>query len=95
MQHAGKEPFPEIYVDGKDENVKYELIAKSQFKKIHKIWVRENYKQEDANKKELEDAEQRLKNLELAKKIVINEDKSLPEAKKIKINQGKLEHFMD
>lgn len=88
MRYAVKEPFPEIYVDSKDENQKYELIAKSQLKKVQKIWLRESYKENDAANKEKEDAEKRAKNLEEAKQIIIKEDKSLPEAKKIKINQG-------
>lgn len=88
MHYAVKEPFPEVYVDAKDENKKYELIAKSQLKKVQKIWLRETYKEADAAKREKDDAEKRTKNLEEAKQIVITEDKSLPEAKKIKINQG-------
>lgn len=88
MRFAKTEPFPPIYVDSKDESQKYELAAKSQLKKIQKIWVRENYKSAEKSKKEEEDAEKRLKNLEEAKKIVISEDKSLPEAKLIKIVDG-------
>lgn len=88
MHHAGKEPFPPIYVDGKEDGVKYQLIAKAQQKKIQKIWVRECHKEADAAKKEKEDQEKREKNLEDAKQIIIEEDKSLPEAKKIKINEG-------
>lgn len=88
MRKAGSEPFPIIYVDGK-EGQKYEEASKSQLKKIQKIWVREKYKQDDKAKKEAEDAEKRNKNLDDAKKIVIEEDKSLPEAKKIKISDGK------
>lgn len=88
MRHAGTEPFPVIYVDGK-ENVKYEPASKSQLKKIQKIWVRESHKQADASKREEEDAAKREKNLEEAKKIIISEDKSLPEAKLIKISKGK------
>ncbi|KAJ8950823.1 hypothetical protein NQ318_012687 [Aromia moschata] len=87
MRKAGSEPFPVIYVDGKAD-VKYDVAAKSQLKKIQKIWVRENYKQADKSKKEDEDQEKRAKNLEEAKKIVISEDKSLPEAKRIKIVEG-------
>ncbi|KAL1492225.1 hypothetical protein ABEB36_012708 [Hypothenemus hampei] len=89
MKSAGKEPFPTIYVDGKEEGVKYEVAAKSQLKKIQKIWVRDQYKQADKTKQEDEDAERRAKNLEEAKKIVIEEDKSLPAAEKMKIWQGK------
>ncbi|XP_019873153.1 asparagine--tRNA ligase, cytoplasmic [Aethina tumida] len=88
MRKAGQEPFPVIYVDGKEEGVKYDVAAKSQLKKIQKIWVRENYKQADKTKKDEEDAEKREKNLEEAKKIVISEDASLPKAQRIKIVDG-------
>lgn len=106
MKVAGKEPFPTIYVDGKEEGVKYEIAAKSQLKKIQKIWVsvtifigenilcdiynqvRDQYKQADKSKQEQEDAERRVKNLEEAKKIIIQEDKSLPAAQRIKISDG-------
>ncbi|KAG8319443.1 hypothetical protein J6590_091808 [Homalodisca vitripennis] len=89
MRHAGKEPFPTIYVDAKEEGKKFEVVAKSQLKKVQKIWVRESYKSADKAKKEETDADNRLKNLEEAKKIKIEEDKSLPKAKLIKIFNGK------
>ncbi|KAJ8919187.1 hypothetical protein NQ315_012175 [Exocentrus adspersus] len=88
MRKAGSEPFPLIYVDGKEDGVKYEIVAKSQLKKIQKIWVRESYKTADKSKKDEEDAEKRAKNLEEAKKYTITEDKSLPDAKRIKIYEG-------
>ncbi|XP_068623477.1 asparagine--tRNA ligase, cytoplasmic [Battus philenor] len=88
MRHAGKEPFPTIYVDGKEENTEYEVAAKSQLKKIQKIWVRENYKASDKAKAEEESNEKRQQNLEEAKKIVISQDQSLPAAKIIKISQA-------
>ncbi|KAJ8931395.1 hypothetical protein NQ314_015692 [Rhamnusium bicolor] len=71
MRQAGAEPFPVIYVDSKEEGVKYE-----------------NYKLADKSKKEEEDAEKRAKNLEDARKVFISEDKSLPDAKRIKIFEG-------
>lgn len=85
MRHAGKEPFPTIYVDAKEEGKIFEVAAKSQLKKIQKIWVRENYKAADKAKAEEESNERRQQNLEEAKKIVIKEDPSLPKAKVIKI----------
>lgn len=88
MRYAGKEPFPIIYQDSHENDKKYEPASKSQLKKIQKIWNREQYKNEEKEKKLLEDEEKRLKNLEEAKAIVIEEDKSLPEAKQIKINQA-------
>ncbi|CAH0390474.1 unnamed protein product [Bemisia tabaci] len=85
MRHAGKEPFPVIYVDSKDENQKFEPAAKSQLKKISKIWTRESYKTAEKSKREDEKAEQRAKNIEEAKKIKLQEDSTLPPAKLVKI----------
>ncbi|XP_063932732.1 asparagine--tRNA ligase, cytoplasmic-like isoform X2 [Zophobas morio] len=88
IQHIGTESFPTIYVHGK-EGERYELASKSQLKKIQKVWIKETHKQADISKQEEDDAAKRTKNLEEAKKIVIAEDNSLPEAKRIKICQGK------
>lgn len=88
MRHAGKEPFPTIYVDAKDDTKVYEVAAKSQLKKIHKIWVRESYKAADKAKADEETNEKRQQNLEEAKKIVIKEDPSLPKATYVKIAEG-------
>ncbi|XP_048482253.1 asparagine--tRNA ligase, cytoplasmic isoform X2 [Plutella xylostella] len=85
MRHAGKEPFPTIYVDAKEEGKVYEVAAKSQLKKIQKIWVRENYKAADKAKAEEDSNDKRQQNMEEAKKIVIKEDPSLPKAKVVKI----------
>ncbi|KAK3097584.1 hypothetical protein FSP39_011176 [Pinctada imbricata] len=85
MKHAGKEPFPAIYVDSKEENKKYDVASKSQLKKIHKIWVRDQHKSADKAAREAEDAEKRRENLEEAKKIKIEQDPSLPAPKQIKI----------
>ncbi|CAK1541501.1 unnamed protein product [Leptosia nina] len=87
MRCAGKEPFPTIYVDSKEESKKYDVAAKSQLKKIQKIWVRENYKAADKAKAEEEGNEKRQQNLEEAKKIVIKQDPNLPEAVSVKIYQ--------
>nr|QBH73681.1 aspartyl-tRNA synthetase [Thermobia domestica] len=87
MRYAGREPFPTIYVDSKEEGKKYDVAAKSQLKKIHKIWQREQYKTAEKAKKEEEDAEKRARNLEEAKKVQISEDPSLPKAKLLKIYQ--------
>lgn len=88
MHHAGKEPFPPIYQDCTKGNEKYELVSKSQLKKVQKIWVREQYKTEEKQKKLLEDEEKRLKNLEEAKAIIIQEDSTLPSAIRIKIKDS-------
>lgn len=90
MRHAGKEPFPVIYVDSKDPEApeKFEAAAKSQLKKIQKIWVRESHKNADKEKREADDAEKRNQNMEEAKKVVISEDPSWPKAEKIHIFEG-------
>ncbi|PZC83613.1 hypothetical protein B5X24_HaOG207596 [Helicoverpa armigera] len=88
MRHAGKEPFPTIYVDAKDDTKVYEVAAKSQLKKIHKIWVREGYKAADKAKAEEDGNEKRQQNLEEAKKVVIKEDPSLPKATIAKISEA-------
>lgn len=88
MHSVGKEPFPQIYHDSSKGNEKYELVSKSQLKKIQKIWVREQYKSEEKQKKLLEDEEKRTKNLEEAKMITIQEDSTLPSATCIKIKDG-------
>lgn len=56
-------------------------------KKMVKIFKSEQKKSGDKAKKEAEDAEKRAKNLDEAKKIVIQEDVSLPVAKLAKISQ--------
>ncbi|XP_045517377.1 asparagine--tRNA ligase, cytoplasmic isoform X1 [Pieris brassicae] len=89
MRHAGKEPFPTIYVDSKEEGKSYDIAAKSQLKKIQKMWVRENYKAADKAKAEDETNDKRQQNLEDAKKIVIKQDSSLPVAETVKLFQTK------
>ncbi|XP_053958249.1 asparagine--tRNA ligase, cytoplasmic [Anastrepha ludens] len=90
MRHAKAEPFPTIYVDSKDLKAEsqYEVAAKSQLKKILKIFTRESYKNVEKQQRESEDAEKRAQNLEEARKIKISEDTSLPVARKIKICHG-------
>lgn len=86
LRKAGKEPFPTIYVDSKEDE-KFETIAKSQLKKITKLF-KEYTKLEERLKKENEDEEKRSKVLEEAKKVKITEDKTLPPATLIKIKDG-------
>ncbi|CAK9809422.1 Asparagine--tRNA ligase, cytoplasmic [Anthophora quadrimaculata] len=88
MRFVNKEPFPPIYQDSNEDGKKYELASKSQLKKVQKIWVREQYKSEEKQKKLLDDEEKRLKNLEEAKTIVIEEDGRLPPAFRIKIRES-------
>ncbi|KAK7075186.1 Asparagine--tRNA ligase, cytoplasmic [Halocaridina rubra] len=89
MRKADKEPFPTIYVDAKEGDQKYEVIAKSQLKKVTKLWKDEKMKLEARLAKEKADAEKRAIALEEAKNVTIEEDKSLPPATCIKIGQGK------
>lgn len=90
MKHAGKEPFPTIYVDVKDEKAEtpYDVAAKSQLKKIQKIWARDNMKNASSQKREEEDAKKREQNLDEAKKLVIKEDPAWAPAKLIRISKG-------
>lgn len=89
MKHHGKEPFPTIYVDGTDDKSgPFVPASKSQLKKIHKLWVRDNYKSAGDKNKEEDDAKKREQNLEDAKKIKIDQDPKWPEAKRIKISDG-------
>ena len=76
------EPLPCIFVDSKDDKSadKFGLISESQLKRVKKIWVREKYKDEAAKVKLSEDEKRREKNIEEAKSVVIQEDKSLPQA---------------
>ncbi|XP_017860135.1 PREDICTED: asparagine--tRNA ligase, cytoplasmic [Drosophila arizonae] len=90
MRHAAKEPFPTIYVDSKDPKASqlYEPAAKSQLKKLQKIFVRESQKNADKLQREAADAEKRAQNLEEARKVKISEDASLPAAQRIRIEKG-------
>ncbi|KAK7116088.1 asparagine--tRNA ligase, cytoplasmic-like [Littorina saxatilis] len=88
MRKADKEPFPPIFVDGKTEGERYEPLSKSQKKKVTSLWQTE---QKKLNKKaglETEKAERREKNLDEAKKIVIEQGASLPAPKKIKMRDS-------
>lgn len=82
------DPMPEIMVDGKSEETKWEPAAKTQVKKNLKLYERELHKSKDAEKREAEDQERRDKNLEDAKKIIIEQDMSLPTPKQIKMRDA-------
>jgi len=93
MRLAGKEPFPVIYCDSKKEGAEGEFdpAAKSQLKKVQKIWQREQYKKVDqakADESSAKDAERREQNLEEAKKIVLENDPSLLAPLKIKMRDS-------
>jgi len=88
MHHVGKEPFPTIYMDGKEEGKRYEPAAKSQLKKVVKIWQRECSKAAERAKKEAEDAEKRAKNLEEARQITLTEEPAWEKAVRLRISEG-------
>merc|ERR1711988_543009 len=94
MRRAGKEPWPVIYQDAKADSEAskagqlYEVVAKAQLKKQTKIFAQEQRKMADREKKEKEEAEAQAKRAEEARKITIEEDKTLAEAKRIRILQG-------
>lgn len=82
------EPYPHILVDGKDESKgKFELVSKTAIKNAKKVVEIEAKKEAKRIEKEAEDAARREKNLEEARKVVIEEDKSLPAAKVVKIKE--------
>ena len=91
MKHAGKEPFPAIYVDVKPDSdaaktgAKYELIAKAQLKKVTMLWQQEVKKEEKRLQAEKDAEEARLKRAEEARKVKIVQDTSLPEPMRIKL----------
>lgn len=89
MKRWGKgEPFPTIFVDSEEENKRWVVAPKTQIKKNSKLYHKGARKAEEAQKKEEEDAVRREKNLEEAKKIVLEMDASLPSATHIKIRDG-------
>ncbi|KAM5194661.1 asparagine--tRNA ligase, cytoplasmic [Mantella aurantiaca] len=87
MLTVGKEPFPVFYVDSQKENERWDVISKTQLKNVKKLFNRELAKNEAKEKKEAEDNIRREKNLEEAKKIVIENDPNLPEPKTVKIRE--------
>ena len=79
-----------IYVDSKTTDTKFEPISKAQLKKCKKMLTIERQKQPKVTvADDGEDAEKREQRLEAAKLIEIQEDKSLPQAKPIKISGAK------
>ena len=77
MRRHGKEPFPTIYQDPKPDSEaaksgkKYEEVAKSQLKKMTKLWQQEVRKAADKAKRDAEAAEATAKRAEEARKITI------------------------
>lgn len=88
MKHHGCEPFPTIFVDAKDEKSteRYEVVAKSQLKKLTKLFAADMRKNADKSQREQEDAKKREQNMEEARKIVLTN--SGVAAKSIKIRDS-------
>ncbi|KAK6172149.1 hypothetical protein SNE40_015876 [Patella caerulea] len=86
LRHGGTDAT--IYVDGKERNQKYELVSKTQLKKILKIFEKDSQNAGEKTEKESEDVERRERNLEEARNIVIEMDKRLPKPKQIKIREA-------
>ena len=63
-------------------------MAKSQLKKMIKLWQQEVRKAEEKAIRDAEAAEATRKKAEEAKKIIIVQDSSLPAAEKMKIVHG-------
>merc|ERR1719225_2339773 len=83
MRRAGKEPWPVIYQDAKADSEAskagqlYEVVAKAQLKKTDKDICPRAEKNGRPRKKEKEEAEAQAKRAEEARKITIEEDKTL------------------
>lgn len=94
MRRHGKEPFPTLYQDAKKDSDAakagqlYETVAKSQLKKMTKLFQQEMRKAAEKAKRDAEAAEATAKRAEEAKKVTIEEDKQLPEAQKVKIGKA-------
>jgi len=88
LRHVGKEPFPTIYCDSKQEGQRWDPVAKAQMKKVTKIFQGELKKQGKAGQREIDDAARRDKNLEEARKVVIEQDLTLPDPVKIKLRDA-------
>uniref|UniRef100_A0AAY5EMU9 Asparagine--tRNA ligase N-terminal domain-containing protein n=1 Tax=Electrophorus electricus TaxID=8005 RepID=A0AAY5EMU9_ELEEL len=79
---AGKEPWPTIYVDAQKDGERWAVISKTQMKNTKKLFHREQQKTDAKDMKEVSAKEnpcREEKNLEDAKKIVIENNPSLPD----------------
>jgi len=63
-------------------------VAKSQLKKVVKIWQQEVRKAEEKAKRDAEAEEATRKKAEEAKKVTIKQDPSLPPAQRMRVRQG-------
>ncbi len=66
----------------------YEPVAKSQLKKMTKLWQQDVRKAEEKAKRDAEAEEATRKKAEEAKQITITEDAGLPSAQRTKISGG-------
>lgn len=87
MTKAGAEPFPPIFVDSTKDGERWAPVSASQLKKVKKLWVREQHKNESKKAREAEEEERRAKNLEAAKSVQIALDESLPKPIRAKIRE--------
>lgn len=86
LMFVGREPFPTVYVESQKEGERWAVISKTQMKNAKKAFNREQMKSDAKDNKEAEDNDRREKNLEEAKKIIIEKDPSLPEPELVKIH---------
>lgn len=91
LRKAGPDASPKIFsqtADAGDAANEWQPASKSGLKKALGIYKNELKKAAKANEKEALDAALREKNIEEAKKVVIEEDKTLPVANEIKIRDA-------
>eukprot|EP00800_Vazella_pourtalesii_P020916 TRINITY_DN7585_c1_g2_i1.p1 TRINITY_DN7585_c1_g2~~TRINITY_DN7585_c1_g2_i1.p1 ORF type:complete len:563 (-),score=97.90 TRINITY_DN7585_c1_g2_i1:260-1948(-) len=81
LQTIDIEQCPEIYVDGKDDKVEWELISKNAFKNVMKTYRR--------TKQEVETKVQPKPAPQIQSEVLIEMDKSLPDAVRVKIRDAK------
>lgn len=93
LRQADKEESLKILVEAVDSGdasqQRWQLISEAGLKKAKKVHQQEVKKHEKAAEREKEDAERREKNLEEARAVVMQQDASLPQSKKIKIRDAK------
>eukprot|EP01135_Chromosphaera_perkinsii_P009229 Nk52_evm1s1685 gene=Nk52_evmTU1s1685 len=81
-----------LYYDDKEDASKYELAAKSQLKKVDKVYAQELKKKEKSGQKEAEAADKSALLIEEAKKVKISMDTNLEKAHRVKIRQAAYGH---
>lgn len=94
LLHAMKQHSPEsstyqVRKTGPDGTSEWEAASSSALKKNKKLWNQWKQKQEKAGELEMRAREEEMKRLailEEAKKVIVEEDKSLPEAKRIRLD---------